>query len=103
MNNAIGEAENLGCTPKKFSDGLRVMRRIIDDRLGLREGAPSSYIGRRCQVSEQGIDEGVESSYVRRNGEVVGESRDKTCWLVRWDGNSLKSRTAYHKDFIQIL
>lgn len=35
-----------------------------------------------------------------RLGRVVGESRDKKCWAVVWDG--LKTRSNYHKDFIAV-
>ena len=33
-----------------------------------------------------------------REGEIVGETRDKNGWIVRWTG--IKSRYAYHKDHI---
>ncbi len=32
-------------------------------------------------------------------GKIVNESRDKTCWLVVWDGRT--NRVAYAKEFLE--
>lgn len=36
----------------------------------------------------------------RTNGHVIGESRDKTCWWVSWDGHTPQS---YAKVFIELI
>jgi len=36
-----------------------------------------------------------------RHGIVIGESRDKSCWIVRFDGNKPSSRSAFHKSFVK--
>jgi hypothetical protein len=37
----------------------------------------------------------------QRHGTIIGESRDKNCWTVRFDGNKPSSRSAFHKSFVK--
>jgi hypothetical protein len=44
-------------------------------------------------------EEGVRHTGVKeRTGVIVGESRDKTCWRVLWDGNIYPQ--VFHKSFL---
>jgi len=47
-----------------------------------------------CELSK----EGVATFKKQRQGFIIGESRDKKCWWVCWDGNT--SSYCYWKGFI---
>lgn len=53
-----------------------------------------------CELSQKGKQTFRDARTNNRKGIIVGESRDKSCWRVRWDGN--KTNYAYHKDFITL-
>lgn len=56
-------------------------------------------------LSKAAIEVGLRPKKYREDGLVVGESKDKKCWRVRWykkDGVLAQSET-YSKDFIQII
>ena len=50
-----------------------------------------------CSLTQKGMNVLHKKD---RIGNVVGESKDKTCWRVQWKGVNYNS--AYHKSFIQI-
>lgn len=54
--------------------------------------------GRRCKLSEEGREAFTKQD---REGVIVGESRDGTCWNVKWD--DVKTSAGYHKSFITVL
>ena len=55
-------------------------------------------IGDRCQFNERARESGLKGSRLQAGqrikyaGFVVGESEDKTCWSVKWDGLRLPRR-----------
>jgi hypothetical protein len=55
--------------------------------------------GDRCKINKYG-KENVGGSYSKNRieGVIVGESRDKLCWRIKWDG--LATVEGWHKDFI---
>ena len=53
-------------------------------------------ISKRCSLSREAINTFGKNM----RGKIVGESRDKECWIIIWDGQS--SRNAYSKDFIYV-
>ena len=61
---------------------------------------------KRCVLSRAGIEAGLKPRK-REDGVVVGESRDKKSWTVRWykaDGDdTLMYPQGYHKDYIMLL
>jgi hypothetical protein len=67
--------------------------------LGKARGWTDSHI-RRCALSHEGVE---QFKYMRRSeeittGRIVGESRNKECWTVLWDGR--RSTGSYAKSFI---
>lgn len=36
----------------------------------------------------------------QRKGLIIGESRDRQCWWIRWNGNGKNTSYCYAKDFI---
>lgn len=50
-----------------------------------------------CEFSK----EGVGTFNKQRTGYIIGESKDKTCWLVLWNGQKTPHRL--HKSFIKFL
>ena len=83
---------------KHFSDGIEVMDTgrhkcslecITDKKI-------VPQITKRCSFSREGLDTFGKN----RIGKIVGESRDKTCWLVIWEGQN--SKQAFHKSFIYV-
>lgn len=50
-----------------------------------------------CQISE----EGLRLKYDQRQGVIVGESRDRRCWWIKWNG--LKTVYSYYKGYIEII
>ena len=57
---------------------------------------------RKCKLSKEYL---TNVRYKRkkrkqREGDIVGESRDKQCWLVRWDGMK-RAKYRYAKEFIE--
>ena len=53
----------------------------------------------RCSLSREGLDIfSKQKNWKNRQGWIVGESQDKKCWRVQWDGQ--KSIQALHKSFI---
>ena len=55
--------------------------------------------GKRCNLNDEGCRTFPQK--IARGAVIVGESLDKHCWRVRWDGNT--SSEAIHKDYIQVL
>lgn len=53
---------------------------------------------RTCELNEKGQR---ALRWEKRTGHVVGESRNKKCWWVVWDGQ--KTRSSYHKSFITVI
>jgi hypothetical protein len=49
-----------------------------------------------CQLTPYGL----EVFEKQRRGLIVGESRNKECWWVKWNGNKLP--TSYAKEFIEL-
>lgn len=55
--------------------------------------------GQQCKLSKLAVENHIGLSKNRdRTGVITGESRDKTCWNVRWEGT--KTPTAYAKEYI---
>lgn len=54
--------------------------------------------GKRCKLSDEGRAEFTKND---RQGEIVGESNDRECWRLRWDG--AKAIQSYHKSYITVL
>lgn len=54
--------------------------------------------GKRCKFSEE-----WRAAFTKkdREGEIVGESRDGSCWTVKWDG--VITPSAYHKSYITVI
>lgn len=57
-------------------------------------------IGARCTLTPDGKT--IFSFDQERVGDIVGQSRDGTCWRVHWDGRGAKSVDNLHKDFVYI-
>ena len=63
-------------------------------------------IGQRCSIREEALPRLTGNGLIRiehyrtLKGVIAGESRDKLCWLVRWDGYVIKD--AYHMRFIKV-
>lgn len=53
---------------------------------------------KRCEFSEEGRREFRNPD---RKGTILGESVDRTCWRLCWDGQ--KAPGNYHKSFITVL
>lgn len=58
-------------------------------------------VGTRCALSQAG-KRGMSYDH-DRVGDVIGQSKDGTCWRVRWDGRKKRSIDTLHKDFIVLL
>lgn len=58
--------------------------------------------GARCKYSEEGRKEISRSPHLDRLGTIVGESYDKTCWRVHWDGRKAAG-DSIHKSYITVL
>ena len=58
--------------------------------------------GARCKYSEEGRESFSRSPHLERLGTVMGESWDKTCWRVQWDGRK-PCPDAIHKTYITVL
>lgn len=58
-----------------------------------------------CVLSKSAIEAGLRPKRHREDGLIVGESKDKRCWRVRWykKDNTLMSVENYSKNFIQIV
>jgi len=58
----------------------------------------------RCALTREGVEQFKNHKSGRTlpktTGRVIGESRDKKCWTVIWEGH--KSLGSYHKDFIYL-
>jgi hypothetical protein len=54
--------------------------------------------GQRCKFSDEGREAFTKKD---REGMVIGESRDGTCWQIKWD--DVKTPSSYHKSYITIL
>lgn len=55
----------------------------------------------RCRFSKEWKVEAAFAYTLSRLGRIVGETKDKICWKVLWDGT--KTIQAYHKNFIDIV
>ncbi len=55
-----------------------------------------------CRLSERGIQQaGEKMGAARTTGTAVGESNDKTCWRVKWEGRVTVEN--WNKDLIEII
>lgn len=57
-----------------------------------------------CVLSKLAIENGLKPKPHREDGIVIGESKDKRCWVVRWHrkDDTLMARENYSKEYIQI-
>lgn len=58
--------------------------------------------GARCKYSDEGRKELSRSRNLGRLGTIVGESWDKTCWRIQWDGRE-PGTDSIHKSYITVL
>lgn len=54
--------------------------------------------GAPCELNERGQQ---ALGWGPRQGHIVGESRNKKCWWVIWNGQ--KTRSSFSKDFILVI
>ena len=58
----------------------------------------------RCKYNVKYRGEfGITDRTFERIGTIIGESKDKTCWRIHWDGTKEGSNTSAHKSYIEIL
>lgn len=50
-----------------------------------------------CKYSKLGLK--IVGRNIQREGVIVGESNNKSCWRVKWNG--IKYVSSYHKTFIK--
>jgi hypothetical protein len=74
--------------------------RLLDEVERRRPKAPPRFTPIRCRLSREGREALRRDG--SRGGLVIGESRDRVCWRVIFDGRAPSSAETYHKDFIEL-
>lgn len=77
--------------------------REVRRRMGLPiQSSEARMRGARCKYGAEGLKAFSNSPNLKRLGTIVGESRDKTCWRVHWDGRK-PGGDAIHKSYLTVL